>query len=136
MDVDVTITYVNEPVSFQLDSMVKDTDTYVTITFENGNPVVLNFNGKSEKFPTNGVISGAITSDEIKNLEDKTLVYVADLLECEFFKDYKDYLSLHIADDLEKVIVITQKPKEPEVTNSETENGTEEIPDDTELVGE
>ncbi len=114
VEVDVKIDYVNEPVEIQYDFKVPEVGTYVyevSLTFENGTPVILNFNGNSLHFPDNGKIVWHF-GDISEHPEEKS-IKVSDFMKDPAFDEFREYLQLSNEEDGERLLVIKVIKKLP-----------------------
>ncbi len=114
VEVDVVIKYVNEPISIRVEPKNE-----TSISFENGEAVVLYFDGDSSSFPSNGEIVWSI--GEFNGVQ----ATVSDILSSTAFDEYRDKLLLHNPDDGSKKVVITKIQLEDTNQGNDTPAGSE-----------
>ena len=135
VDVDVTIKYVNEPITVRVEPKTQEIGEYLyeaSLNFESGESVVLYFNGDSSAFPKNGEIVLNL-GDDLSSLGDGMNKTVSFILENIAFDNYRNKLSLHIPEDIDKPIQIKVKKSiiQTETTNTDSTTSAEPEEDDT-----
>ncbi len=110
VEIDVVIKYVNEPIAVRIEpkTQIADGFTYETsVSFKNGDSIVLCFDGDSSCFPSNGEIVWNI--GDLSLFTDGDNITVSNILSSEAFAEYRDKLSLHNPDDENESIKINIK---------------------------
>ena len=110
VEIDVVIKYVNEPITVRIEpkTQIADGFTYETsVSFKNGDSIVLCFDGDSSYFPSNGEIVWNI--GDLSLFTDGDNITVSNILSSEAFAEYRDKLSLHNPDDENESIKINIK---------------------------
>ena len=119
VEIDVIINYVNEPLTVRVEPKTQSTDgvTYeASISFENGEAVVLYFDGESSCFPRNGELVWNI--GDLSIWTDGDPKTVSDILNSTAFDEYRNKLSLHNADDSNKTVQIIVKKGLNQIDNT------------------